>query len=381
MANPFSKILSDSLAVFKKSSTDSVVGIDIGSSAIKVVQLKKKGAKAVLETYGALSLGPYLEGGVVGQTTNLPIEKVAQALTDVMREAGITTKQGAVSIPASASLVFLIELPAVIDESQLASIIPTEARKYIPVPISEVSLDWWPIPKKDSALDGAVGPDGKPIKESPKTEVLVAAIHNDTIQKYRDIIAKTNLSVDFFEIELFSSIRSSFGRELSTVLIIDMGALKTKLSIIEYGIVRKFHSIDRGSQDITNALSKSLGVTFLQAEQMKREFGMFGNQKDQSMPEIISLSVDYILSETNSAILNYERQYGKTISKVILTGGGVLLKGFKERATEQLRSEVVMAKPFDKVEAPAFLDNVLETAGPEFAVAAGLALRRLQESA
>ena len=351
MANTFSKILNDGLAIFKKTSNESVVGIDIGSSAIKVVQLKKKGAKAVLETYGALSLGPYLEGGVVGQTTNLPIEKIAQGLTDVMREAGITTKQGAVSIPASASLVFLIELPAVIDESQLASIIPTEARKYIPVPISEVSLDWWPIPKKDSALDGAVGPDGKPLKEAAKTEVLVAAIHNDTIQKYRDIIAKTNLSVDFFEIELFSSIRSSFGRELSTVLIIDMGALKTKLSIIEYGIVRKFHSIDRGSQDITNALSKSLGVTFLQAEQMKRDFGMLGNQKDPSMPEIISLSVDYILSETNSAILNYERQYGKTISKVILTGGGVLLKGFKERATEQLRSEVVMARPFDKVEA------------------------------
>ncbi len=381
MTNPFSKILQDGLSMFSSKSGGSVVGIDIGSSAIKVVQLKKKGAKAVLETYGALSLGPYVDGGVVGQTTNLPIEKIALALTDVMREAGITTKDAAIAIPASASLVFLIELPAIIDEKQLATIIPTEARKYIPVPISEVSLDYWPIPKRDSALDGTVGSDGKLIKESPKTEVLVAAIHNDTITKYREIVSKTNFSASFFEIELFSSIRSSFGRELSTVLILDLGALKTKLSIIEYGVVRKFHSIDRGSQDITNSLSKSLGLPFLQAEQMKREFGLFGNTKDPNIPEIILLQVDYILSETNSVILNYEKQYGKTISKVILTGGGVLLKGFKERAAEQLRSEVVLAHPFDKVEAPAFLDAVLESAGPEFAVAAGLALRKLQESA
>jgi Tfp pilus assembly PilM family ATPase len=159
-----------------------------------------------------------------------------------------------------------------------------------------------------------------------------------------------------------------------------MGAMKTKLSIIEYGIVHKFHTINRGSQDISSALATSLNVTFLQGEQTKREFGLLGNPADPSVAQVVKLSIDYILSETASVILNYEREQNKTISKVILTGGGVLLKGFLPAAQEAFKSEVILAKPFDKVEAPAFLDKVLESAGPEFAVAAGLALRELEQN-
>lgn len=381
MPNPFSKLFRDGIGTLTNSGkVSSVIGVDIGSSTIKVVQLKKKGAKAILETYGALALGPYAELQV-GQTTNLPTEKLATALIDIMREAGVTTKDAAISIPASASLVFLIELPAMLDDRQLPTIIPTEARKYIPVPVSEVSLDWWVIPKKEIELEMQL--ESQTTKEKPvaKTEILVAAIHNDTLTKYREVVTKAAVDASFFEIELFSSIRSSFNRELSTVLIMDVGALKTKLSIIEYGIVRKFHSINRGSQDISNALSQSLTVPFLEAEQLKREFGLHGSVKNPHVAEIISLTVDFILSETNTVISAYGREHNKPISKVILTGGGVLLKGFLERAVTELRTEVVMAEPFDKVEAPAFLDGVLKSAGPEFAVAAGLALRRLQESA
>ncbi|QQR49923.1 type IV pilus assembly protein PilM [Candidatus Nomurabacteria bacterium] len=374
--NPFSKILSTGLSAFSSGNKgESVVGIDIGSSAIKVVQLRRKGAKAILETYGALALGPYA-GVEVGHTTNLPPDKLSLALTDVLREASITTKECAISIPAASSLVFLINLPSSISEKELPNVIATEARKYIPVPITEVSLDWWIIPKKEESFE-----------ESPtegamvaKREILIAAIHNETIQKYRDIVKSTALDASFFEIELFSSIRSSFNHELSTVLIIDMGAMKTKLSIIEYGIVHKFHTINRGSQDISSALATSLNVTFLQGEQTKREFGLLGNPADPSVAQVVKLSIDYILSETASVILNYEREQNKTISKVILTGGGVLLKGFLPAAQEAFKSEVILAKPFDKVEAPAFLDKVLESAGPEFAVAAGLALRQLEQN-
>lgn len=217
--NPFSKILSTGLSAFSSGNKgESVVGIDIGSSAIKVVQLRRKGAKAILETYGALALGPYA-GVEVGHTTNLPPDKLSLALTDVLREASITTKECAISIPAASSLVFLINLPSSISEKELPNVIATEARKYIPVPITEVSLDWWIIPKKEESFE-----------ESPtegamvaKREILIAAIHNETIQKYRDIVKSTALDASFFEIELFSSIRSSFNHELSTVLIIDMG--------------------------------------------------------------------------------------------------------------------------------------------------------------
>src|SRR3989338_6707194 len=116
--------------------------IDIGSSAIKIVQLKKKNSQAVLETYGELSLGPYANLGI-GQAVSLPMDKIAQALGDLMkeREVNVTTKKCGISIPFASSLMSVIEMPEV-SPKQLSVMIPLEARKYIPVPISEVTLDW-----------------------------------------------------------------------------------------------------------------------------------------------------------------------------------------------------------------------------------------------
>ncbi len=383
MDNPFRKIIDAATGMLHSSSSaskgpgTSIIGVDIGTSSIKVVQLKKKGGKAILETYGALALGSY--GGTdVGAVTNLAVDKLSAAIKDLIKESGVTTMSAALSIPSASSLLFLIDLPAAIDEKQVSAVIPTEARKYIPVPISEVSLDYWVIPKRGALDESPETPaDGaKPVEA--KTEVLIAAIHNDTIAKYNDIIKNTGLSSSFFEIEVFSTVRSTLGHELSTVLIMDLGASKTKLSIVEYGVVRSFHIINRGAHDITNTLSKSLNVPYAKAEEIKREFGLFGNPADKNVGEIIKLTTDFILSETNSIVLNYEKKYEKTISKVILTGGGALLKGFKEQAAENFRSEVVLGNPFVKTEAPGFVEQFLSKTGPEFSVAAGLALRGLQ---
>jgi type IV pilus assembly protein PilM len=375
MDNPFKKILAEGINALKGGgSHESVLGVDIGTSSIKVVQLKRKGGKAVLETYGALALGPYATQDV-GSVTNLSMEKLSQALIDVIRESGTTTKDASLSIPSSASLIFMIDLPPTINEAQFSSIIPTEARKYIPVPVSEVSLDYWVIPKKD---DEVLNDESNPNKQD-KTEVLVAAIHNETISKYKDLVSKSNIHSDFFEIEIFSAIRSTFAHELSPVLILDFGASKSKVSIVEYGIVRNFHIINRGSQDITNALSKSLSIPFSKAEEMKREFGLYGSSLDKNVADITRLTVDFILNEVNNVLLSYERKFGKTVSKVVLTGGGVMLKGFFEAARTNFSCDVELGDPFSKIESPAFLENVLKTTGPEFAIAIGLALRHLKQ--
>lgn len=369
--NPFTKIFNEGLSLFQKGAAgSSVIGVDVGTSSIKIVELKKKGGRAVLETYGSLALGPYADLDV-GAVTNLPTEKLAKALVDVVRESGATVSSGGFSIPSTASLIFLIELPPVISEKELSSVIPTEARKYIPVPISEVMLDYWVIPKKEEHYA-----EGSTPKE--KTEVLLAAIHNDTISKYKSIVSTAKLNANFFEIETFSAIRSTFSHELSPVLLIDFGASRTKIAIVEYGIIKSFHIVNRGSQDITNALSKSFGIPFPKAEEMKREFGLAGSSLDQNVADITRLTADFILSEANAAILAYERKYNKSVSKVILTGGGALLKGFAEAAHTNFAAEVTLGDPFSKVTAPAFLNNVLGSIGPEFAIAIGLALRELQ---
>ncbi|KKS58270.1 hypothetical protein A2587_02580 [Candidatus Nomurabacteria bacterium RIFOXYD1_FULL_42_14] len=379
MDNPLKKIFS-SISTIGSGSDDSAVGIDIGSSAIKIVEIKKKGGKAILETYGAIALGPYAQLDV-GHVTNLSVDKIVEALKEVLKQSGVTLPEAAFSIPVQSSLIFTLELPAQIKENSIAEIISTEARKYIPVPIAEVSLDYFILPQKESSheeMDGTPDDSGIPQKPTDKTNILVIATQNDTVYRYRSIVSGCRLSASFFEIEIFSSIRANFEHELSPVLLMDFGASKTKLSIVEFGTVRGYHTIDRGGADMTDSISKSLSIPFAEAEKMKKEFGLFGNPAEKSLADIIKIHIDYIFSETNNVLLGYEKKYSRTINKVIFTGGGSLLNGLLEVATNNFRAEIEIGHPFSKVSAPAFLEKILETMGPEFAVALGLALRKLQ---
>ncbi len=359
------------------------LGIDIGSSAIKIVQLKRKNGQAILETYGELALGPYA-GLSVGQAVQLPPEKIAAALVDLMkeREVNITTKKCGVSIPFSSSLMAVIEMPEV-SQKELAVMVPIEARKYIPVPISEVMLDWSVVPRNDVRVESVAEelPKDNPFGATPpplsKVDVLMVAIHRETIARFQEIVAQSGLAAGFFEIEIFATIRSVMDEGLRPVMIMDMGAASTKLYIIERGIIRTSHTINRGSQDITGNLSKSLGMTPEQAEVMKRQTGAAG--EDKNVNEVISLVLDHIFAEANSTLLAFENRYNKTVSKTILVGGGAALKGLSELAKASFKTETELAEPFAKVAAPAFLEKILRETGPEFAVAIGLALRKLAE--
>ncbi len=376
MDNPLKKLFGSGGSLFGGGETSSAVGIDIGSSAIKVIEIKKKGSKAMLETYGSISLGPYAKEDP-GRVTNLPTEKIVEALGVVLKQSGVTTNSAALAVPVQSSLIFTIELPYQMKESEIASIVSTEARKYIPVPITEVSLDYFVLPNKEASFEEANNPDA-PTGSKNRTEVLVVAIQNDVVSNYRNIVSGCALSTSFFEIEIFSSIRSNFEHELSLVLLMDFGASRTKLSLVEYGILKSYHTVNRGGSDITESIARSLGIPFPKAEEMKKEFGLFENPSEKSLADIVKTHIDYIFSETNNVLLGHEKKYNQTISKVILTGGGSLLKGLREMAVNNFRAEVETGRPFFKVGAPEFLEKILEATGPEFAVALGIALRKLQ---
>ncbi|MES2213552.1 MAG: type IV pilus assembly protein PilM [Patescibacteria group bacterium] len=368
----------DFLSNLFKKPNQSVLGIDIGSSAIKIVQLRRKGGRAILETYGELSLGPYANKSI-GESTNLSEEKIIEALNNLIKEkeVNVTSRECGIAIPFSASLMSVIELPPV-NMKQIASIVPLEARKYIPVPISEVSLDWSVIPPdRNPGVEQKLDMDGKPIP--PKTEVLIVAIHNDTITRYKNIVAATGLSASFFEIEIFSTLRSILDQEVTPMLIVDMGATSTKVYIVERGILRASHMINRGGQSITTVLSKSLGLSVDDAEIMKRDKGIQGTANGIGVKDVVTVTLDFIFSEANHVVLAYQKKYNKNVSKVILVGGGSALKGVVDVAKRNFQTEVIGGDPFSKVVAPAFLENILKETGPEFAVAVGVALRKLQE--
>ena len=349
--------------LFKKE-IKSVIGVDIGTSTIKVVQLRRERGRVILETYGAIALGPY-GGGEIGRATALPAEKIAEALKDVVREANVTTVDAALSIPYSSSLVSIIKLPAAV-EKQLAQVVPIEARKYIPVPISEVLLDWFVVS------------GGKTTDPAKKLEVLLVAIHNDTLAKFRSIAGDAQLVVSFFEIEVFSAARAALEHGIAPVAVVDMGAATTKFYVVERGLIHESHIISHGAQDLTLATSRALGITVAQAEERKRKFGL-SEAGGADLRRSLELTLSPLLSELSRTITSFEQRVNQTLSGVVLTGGGAALKGLKELTQNRLQAEVRLADPFGKTAAPAFLEAILKEAGPEFSVAVGLALRRLQE--
>ncbi len=361
--------------IFKKEKK-SALGIDIGSSSIKVVQLEKKGDRAILETYGELSLGPY-GGASIGQSINLTTEKIISAINDLLseKEVAITTKVCGMAIPFKASLMSVIQLPKV-GEREMSSMVSIEARKYIPVPISDVTIDWSIIPK--SEIEEVI-PNGAGENKIKTVDVLLVAIHNNIINQYREIVSKTGLDAKFFEIEVFSSMRAVLEGVSGPVMILDMGASTTKLYIIERGLVQFSHTINRGSQDITANISRILNISIEDAEVMKRSIGMGKTPEGVDLREAVTVIADNIFSEANRFLFDFQKKRNQNIKAVFLTGGGSALRGFRDLASENFKVEVISGNPFEKVKVPAFLEEILKATGPEFTVATGVALRCLQE--
>jgi type IV pilus assembly protein PilM len=360
--------------IFKKKGA-SALGIDIGSSSIKVVQLQKRGDKAILETYGELSLGPY--GGVsIGQSTNLTTEKLAQAVNDLLneKEVAITTKVCGLAIPFKASLLSIIEMPD-IGGKELDSMIPIEARKYIPVPISDVTLDWSVIPKSEVEEIPVVKGENK----MKTVSILLVAIHNNIINQYRGIVSKTSLDAKFFEIEVFGSMRAILEGVKGPIMIFDMGASATKLYTVDRGLIQHSHTINQGSQDITANIARLLSIPIEDAEVIKRSVGMGKTVDGVDLSGAVSVVAESIFSEANRFLFDFQKKKNENIKSMYLIGGGSALRGFRDLAAANFKVEVISGNPFEKVEVPVFLEEILKATGPEFTVAVGAALRCLQE--
>jgi type IV pilus assembly protein PilM len=346
----------------------SVIGVDIGTSSIKVVQMRRESGAAVLETYGELALGPYA-GGEIGTATNLPAEKIAESLKDLLREANITSKDAGISIPFSRSLMKLIELPRVASAEEQRTMIQLEARKYIPVPVTEVQLDWFIVPEYSA-------PGSTP---STKVKVLVVAVHNDELSLLQTVVTQAGVLASFYELEIFSTIRAVVDEPVRPVLILDIGASATKVYIAEQGVIAVSHSITLGGQDVTRAIASATGVPLSKAEQLKLEQGFSSAQGYEK--KTVELVYSRIFSDAKRVLIQYEAIHKKAIGVLYLTGGGGITKELAAYASAFFNMEVRIGDPFGKTTAPAFMRPVLAEIGPGFAVAVGLALRKLEEQA
>jgi type IV pilus assembly protein PilM len=333
------------------------VGVDIGASSIKLVELEEREGVLTLMTYGAIELGPYA-GKEVGEAVALTPEQEQLALVDSIRESAVKAKSAVMAMPLSASFVTVMSLPSSPDED-LSPRIRIEARKYIPAQINEVTLDWAEIASSDA--------------EAKNRDVLVAAIQNDALSRLNALMEFVGFKAPPSEIECFSAIRA-LARSVPHAVIIDVGATVVKLYIVRDGLLQRMHRARGGGAVATRRIADVLEIPFTEAELRKRSW----SDADPAARDIVKAhhsTYDRVFSEFRQVIESYERSLGVTVPVVYLTGGGALFGGIVGQATDVLGREVVMARPFDAVAYPAFMEDLLVTIGPVFSVALGAAVR------
>lgn len=373
------------------------LGIDIGTSSVKVVELGRDGDHITLTNYGIMDGSDFF--GEVSNGLNTPSglklseSEIAVVLEQLLDAAKIKTDKVVMSIPFFSSFLTVMEVPAM-SEKELESSIPFQARSYIPVPLSEVVLDWEVIPKAPQP----VAPDISPTPAAPagagstqtvaqmritapkqeKISVLLIAVPKEVVSKYQRIAKELNLELTALESESFSLARSLIGNDKGTVMLVDFGARSTNLTIIDRGFIFASHSADLSGKEITKAIARSLNVHPQRAEEIKKTSGVSSAGADKGIAQIISPFIDKLVNEIdrmNSLMLKKEN---RRIEKVVLTGGSSNLPGVAEYLSKNLGVEVIIGNPFSRIKFNSALEPVLrKDLSSSLAVAVGLAMREL----
>ncbi|MCA9359658.1 pilus assembly protein PilM [Candidatus Kaiserbacteria bacterium] len=347
-------------------SSNGVVGIDIGSSSIKVIELHEQKGVITLATYGEIQLGPYV-GKSNGESVSLEAKQEQVALVDVIRESAVKARQGVFAMPLSSSFVTNVSIQADPD-ADLAALVRIEARKVIPASLSEVTLDWAEveITKKESKTT-----------EANQRNVLIASIQNVALERFKVLMQFVGLTKPPTEIECFSTIRGLYDSDEDDIAIVDIGAVSSKLYIARKGLLMRMYRIRAGGVIATQKIAEALGTDFETAEETKCSI----NKQASNFSEVKRAhdqSYERAFREFSQVIREYENKTGITISTVYLSGGGALFPGIDSQLKSVLDREVLPANPFSKVAYPAFMEDTMKEIGPSFAVALGAALRAFE---
>lgn len=345
------------MALFKKNQKTNL-GIDIGASVIKLVELEKEKERYKLKTYGILPMDKYLrqQGQEFDpQAPKVLDEYIIEMIKKIIQEANISAKQARLSVPVYSSFSTLVDLP-IMPEKEIAAAIPFEAKKYIPVPITDVILDWSIIEKK-TGKNGSI-------------QVLLVAVLKEVIEKYTKVIQSIGLQLQFMEAETFSLARALVGNDKSAIVLVDIGARASNISIIDKGFIRSTRNLEMGGREFTKAISQKMEISLDKADVLKKS-----KESWPELDQIIDLVADKIIKEVSKIIDFYQTKYNRQIEKCILVGGAMGMVNLLDYFSRRLNLEVSMGRPFARIVYPPLLEPTLKELGPSLAVAAGLAMR------
>lgn len=318
--------------VFKLFKQNLFLGIDIGTTSIKLVELRRIKQRIELTNYGILEKYGHLERINDAIQTNgfkLLEESTALLLKQLIEKSKAKNQKAFMALPGFSGFISLMELPEMTDK-EIAKAVHFQAGQYVPMPLHETTLDWQIIERTNG-----------------KIIILLMAVPTDIIKRYVHSAELAKIDLKGLELETVAVARLLGKKENGATALVDIGGRSTSINIMDKGALRMSHNIDTAGGDFTQVISSGLGINPFRAEELKRAYGL--NIKARGEVKIVALLaplLDVIKREIEKAVNNYYISTKKKVEKVVLTGGGANLQGLEDYYSQRLSLPVIKGDPF-----------------------------------
>lgn len=339
------------------SGTADFFGLDIGSTAVRLVQLRGQAGSKTLVKYAYVPLA----GNIALSEASADQIKLAQTISQLVSQASLSTKNVAVGIPSSRVFTTIADVER-LPSNELAKAIAYQADSLIPTPLSESKIDWALI--GDSPTD------------KTKQEILLSSVPNKFVESRLDILESIGLNVIAFEPDNLAMARALAETGNEPQLILDVGRRSTDLVVVMNDAPHLTRSIPTGVEAIVKAAMQNLNVDQKQAEQFVFKFGMSKDKLEGQVIQAVSGTVDLLNTEVEKSIKFFQTRYsGAKVEKIIVTGGASVIPEFPLYIANKFGLNVEIGNAWRHVSYSRDRQNELLTISNQFAVAAGLAER------
>lgn len=335
-------------------------GLDIGTTAARVVQLQGNGPVKTLGKYGYIPI----DNKLALSEARADQQKLIESVKNLVTQAHITTKNVVVGIPSARVFTAVVDFDR-LAPAELGKTIKYQAESLIPTPFAESTLDWAQI--GDSPVD------------KNKIEVLLTSVANNFVEQRLDLLETIGLNVIGFEPDNLALTRAMLTPEATLPqMVLDVGNFSTDLVISMNGAPRLTRAIPTGFDGIIKAAMQNLSIDQTQAEQFVTKFGLSKDKLEGQVHQAIIGTVDLLMNEIDKSVKFFQNRYGDTakIDRLIVTGAASALPEFPLYIANKFGISVEIGNAWRNVSFSADRQNELLALSNHFGVAAGLAERQ-----
>ena len=334
-------------------------GLDIGTTAIRIVELKGGGPVKQLVKYAAVPI----DSKIAQSDAKADQIKVAQAVAGAISGAGITSRNVAVGLPSQKVFTTVVDIDKMSND-ELAKSIRFQADSLIPTPISESKIDW-----------SMLGPSPK---DSNKMEVILTSVSNEYVEGRLDMLESIGLNVIAFEPDNLALARAFVAPDATLPqLVLDIGQNSTDIVVMMNGLPRLTRNLGTGTAAMVRAVTQNLNIDEAQARDLIFKFGLSRDRLEGQLFNALSSTIDILVSDLEKSIKFFAGRYNNVaLDRIIVGGDASVIPEFANAIANRLAVNIEIGNAWRNVTFASNMQNELAPLAHSFGVAVGLAERK-----